>query len=269
MPRKYTDVDGVAVHYFHTGATTLPDRVPPLGQGELLLFLHDAGGNGNLFRHQLDYFGGRHSAVAPDLPGHGRSGATEGLGTFDAHVAFVSSFADRLALRPFVFVGVGLGGAVALEYALRHPERVRGLVLVATPCRFEVPKEDLETWRDVTRGRRTQPFSAALFSPQTEATVMREVWMEQVKTDPRVRHTDLLACDGIDFSGRLRALAKPALVIAGEDDRVAPPAEAERLANEMRGAKLDVLAGAGHMATIERPQAFNEAVDDFLAALAG
>jgi 3-oxoadipate enol-lactonase len=269
MPSKYAQVDGIPVHYFHTGRTTLPDRVPSLDRGELLLLLHDAGGNGHLFHHQLEHLDGRHSAIAPDLPGHGRSGSTEGLATIDAHVAFIAAVADRLGLRPFVFVGVGLGGAVALEYALLHRARVRALVLAATPRSFEIPDETLATWREVMLGRRTQPFSTEMFSPRAEATVTRQAWMEQVKTDPRVRYTDLLAVDGIDFSGRLSSLAAPALVITGEDDRLVPPAEAERLASEMRGAKLVLLAGAGHMATIEQPATFNAAVDDFLATLAG
>lgn len=269
MARKYAYVEGVAAHYFHTGATTLPDRVPPLDRGELLLFLHDAGGNANLFHRQLAHLDGRHSAIAPDLPGHGRSGGTEGLATLDAHVAFVSGLADRLALRPFVPVGVGLGGAVALEYALRHSGRVRALVLVATPRRFEIPQDDLEIWREVTLGRRTQPFSTATFSAVADAAAMREFWMEQVKTDPRVRYTDLLACDGIDFAARLKGLVKPVLVIAGGDDCLVPLAEVERLAGEIPGARLVVLEGAGHAANLEKPEAFNRAVDDFLATLAG
>jgi pimeloyl-ACP methyl ester carboxylesterase len=80
----------------------------------------------------------------------------------------------------------------------------------------------------VTRGRATQPFVMTLFSPKVDMTVVRECFMEQVKTDPRVRYTDMLACNGIDFSARLAQLRCPTLVITGRDDHFAPPDKPKR-----------------------------------------
>ena len=267
MFSKYVHIEGVAINYFYTGRSTLPDVTPPLDRGELLLFLHGAGSNAHTWHRQLAHLDGRHSALALDFPGHGRSGAIEGLPDLDAHVRFTAAFADALALRPFVLVGRALGGAVAIATALAHPRRVRALVLVATPARFEVPQASLDTWRDVTRGRLTQPFSTALFAPGADVAVMRECFMEQVKTDPRVRYTDMVACNGLDFSARLAALALPTLVITGRDDHFAPPAKAEDLQRRVPGAALVVVDGAGHMLTSEQPAAFNRAVDAFLERL--
>ncbi|MFN8643584.1 MAG: alpha/beta fold hydrolase [Candidatus Binatia bacterium] len=59
----------------------------------------------------------------------------------DAHVRCLAGFADALRLRPAVLVGRALGGAVAVAFAAAHPERVRALVLVATPARFVIPQE--------------------------------------------------------------------------------------------------------------------------------
>lgn len=267
MFSKYVTLDGVAINYFHTGRSTLPDVRPALDQGELLLFLHGAGSNAHTWHHQLDHFAAGHSAVAVDLPGHGRSGSTEGLPDLDAHVRFTAAFAAALALRPFVLVGRALGGAVALAYALAHPQRVRALVLVATPARFELPQASLDTWRDVMHGRATQPFSPALFSPTVDMAVMRECFMEQVKTDPRVRYSDMLACQGLDFSARLGQLTAPTLVITGRDDHFAPPDKAEDLQRRIAGAQLAVIEDAGHMLTSEQPASFNRAVEAFVNEL--
>jgi 3-oxoadipate enol-lactonase len=267
MFSKYVSIDGVAVNYFHTGRSTLPGVAPALDQGELLLFVHGAGSNAHTWHRQLDHFQARHAAVAVDLPGHGRSGSTEGLPDLDAHVRFTAALAEALALRPCVLVGRALGGAVAIATALAHPQRVRALVLVATPARFALPPASLETWRDVTMGRATQPFSTALFSPKVDFAVMRECFMEQVKTDPRVRYTDMLACDGLDFTDRLDALALPTLVITGRDDHFAPPDAAQDLQRRIAGAQLAVIDDAGHMLTSEQPEAFNRAVDAFLDGL--
>ena len=267
MFSKYATVGGVALNYFHTGASTLPGTPPALDRGELLLFLHGAGSNGHTWHRQLEYFDAAHSAVALDFPGHGRSGSTEGLADIDAHVRCLAAFADALRLRPAVLVGRALGGAVAVAVAAAHPERVRALVLVATPERFEIPQSALDTWHAVTMGRATQPFAMNLFSPTVDMAVVRECFMEQVKTDPRVRYTDMLACNGVDLGERLAGLRVPTLVITGRDDHFAPPDRAEAVQRRILGARLAVIDGAGHMLTSEQPAAFNAAVEQFLAEL--
>lgn len=267
MFSKYVTVDGTALNYFHTGASTLPATPPALERGELLLFLHGAGSNAHTWHHQLRHLDAAHSGVALDFPAHGRSGSTEGLPDLEAHVRCLDGFATALRLRPAVLVGRAMGGAVALAFALAHPERVRGLVLVATPATFAIPRASLDTWRDVTMGRATQPFAMNLFSPKVDMAVVRECFMEQVKTDPRVRYTDMLACDGIDFTARLAALRAPTLVITGRDDHFAPPEKAEDLQRRIAGARLTVIDDAGHMLTSEQPAAFNAAIDAFLTEL--
>jgi 3-oxoadipate enol-lactonase len=267
MFSKYVDVGGVAANYFHTGRSTLPGSIPALAPGELLLFVHGAGSNAHTWRRQLDHFERDHSALAVDLPAHGRSGATEGLPSLNEMVRFTLAFADALKLRPFVFVGRAMGGAIGLETARSHPERLRGLVLVATPARFEIPQASLDTWHDVSRGRKTQPFATDLFSPKTDFAIMREAWMEQVKTDPRVRYTDLLACRGADFTARLGGVKVPTLVITGSDDRFATPEKAEEVRHAIPGARLVVVDEAGHTLSSEKPDAFNAAVEEFLAEL--
>jgi pimeloyl-ACP methyl ester carboxylesterase len=267
MFSKYVRIDGVAINYFHTGASSLPDRPPALDTGELLVFLHGAGSNAHTWHQQLTALDGRHSGVAVDLPGHGRSGSTEGLPDLPSHVRFLATFADTLRLRPFVLVGRALGGAVALGFARAYPGRLRGLVLVATPARFELPQTSLDQWRDVTRGRATQPFSPALFSPKVNMAVMRECFMEQVKTDPRVRYTDMLACNGVDLGAELAAVRAPTLVITGRDDHFAPPDKAEEVQRRIAGAQLTVIDDAGHMLTSEQPAAFNAALIAFLDEL--
>ena len=267
MFSKYVTVDDTALHYFHTGASTFPNVPPALDRGELLLFLHGAGSNAHTWHNQLKHFEAAHSAVAVDFPGHGRSGSTEGLADLDAHARCLDELAATLHLRPAVVVGRALGGAVAIAFALAYPHRVRALVLVATPARFEIPQASLDTWRDVTMGRATQPFAMNLFSPKVDMAVVRECFMEQVKTDPRVRYTDMLACNGEDFGERLAALTVPTLVITGRDDHFAPPDKAEDVQRRIAGARLAVIEDAGHMLTSEQPAAFNAALEQFLAEL--
>jgi pimeloyl-ACP methyl ester carboxylesterase len=267
LPSKYLHLDGVALHFLHTGPTTLPDVPPALDRGRLFLLLHAAGSNAGMWRRQLGPLGETHSAVAPDLPGHGRSGGVEGLPSVEACADLVARFAAALGLRPAVLVGRSMGGAVALTVAVAHPERVAGLVLVCTAPRFRFPPEQLERHRDVARGRLPQQFTTETFSPSTPPEIMREAWMEQVKTDPRVRYADLLACRAFEAGGLLGRVAVPTLVVAGADDRVTPPALSEELAAGIPGARLAVVPGAGHQAPLEQAEEFNRLLVEFAEGL--
>src|SRR3972149_1787497 len=147
MPRKYVEVDGFAVNYFHTGRTTLPTVPPDLTRGRVMVYVHGAGGNGEYGRKFLDVLAEDHSPLALDFPGHGRSGGTESLGSVPAYGDFLDAFVRTLGLRPVVLVGHSMGGAVAIDFTLRHPEAVDALVLVATAARFAVSPQRLRTWR--------------------------------------------------------------------------------------------------------------------------
>jgi pimeloyl-ACP methyl ester carboxylesterase len=267
MPTKYVTVDGTAVHYFHTGPTTLPTVAPDLSKGELLLFVHAAGSNGNTWQRQLAAFADGHSPLGFDFPGHGRSGGTESLKSIDTYRDFLSAFAGTLRLRPCVVIGRSMGGAIAMAYALAHPDRVRALVLVATAAHFELPHAMLDTWKNVMLGRAQQPFTTEAFSPKTDFAVMREMWMEQVKTDPRVRYFDLAACNQFDVTARLGEIKIPTLIVAGRDDAFTPPQQSEALHKGIKGSTLLVIEDAGHMVSNEKPEEFNAALREFLATL--
>lgn len=270
MPTKYADVSGHATNYYYMGKTTLPDVIPDFSRGRALLLLHGAGSNGHAWHYQYEQLGNRHSPIAPDLPGHGRSSGVEGLRTLEDYAAFTQAFLDALKLNSAVIAGHSMGGAIAMELALRHPARVKALVLIATAARFNIPNDRIETWRAVTMGRASQPFNNDGYSPKTIATkpeIIREGWGEQIQTDPRVRWGDLVACSQVDLRDRISQLDKPTLILAGADDSITPAAEAEFLRSRIKGARLEVIPDAGHRLTTERPDVANAAIEKFLDEL--
>jgi pimeloyl-ACP methyl ester carboxylesterase len=270
MPTKYVDVSGYATNYYYVGKTTLPSVVPDFSRGHALILLHGAGSNGHAWHYQYDGLGNRHSPIAPDLPGHGRSSGVEGLRTIEDYAAFTQSFLDSLRLESAVIAGHSMGGAIAMEFALRHPARVKALVLIATAAKFDIPKDRIETWRAVTMGRASQPFTNDGYSPKTIATkpeIIREGWGEQIQTDPRVRWGDLVACSQADLREKIGRLDKPTLILAGADDVITPVADSEFLRSKIGGARLEVLPDAAHRLTTERPDPANTAIEKFLDEL--
>jgi pimeloyl-ACP methyl ester carboxylesterase len=144
---------------------------------------------------------------------------------------------------------------------------LRALILVAAAARFDLPQAVLDTWRDVMLGRAQQPFTTEAFSPKADFSVVREAWMEQVKTDPRVRYFDLLVCNQCDVTARLGGITVPTLIIAGRDDGVTSLVSADALHQGIPGSQLVVINDAGHNVPTEKPAEFNEVVQAFLARL--
>lgn len=267
MPTKYVTVAGNALHYWHTGRTTLPAVAPPLAGGEVVLFVHGAGWNGALWQALLDTLAATHSPLAFDFPGHGRSGGTEALQSIEAYRDCVAGFVDALTTRPVVLVGHDLGGAAALAYAITYRARVRGLVLTGTAARFEFPAAMLDTWRDVMRGRRPQPFTNDGFGSQVDMTVLRTVLAEQVKTDPRVRFHDLAVCNSFEVTPWLPELHVPTLIVSGREDPYVPVAAAQALHEGLAGSRLVIVDGAGHFVPWEQASLFSDELLGFLAGL--
>ena len=270
MPTKYADVRGYATYYYYIGKTTLPDVVPDLSRGRKLLMIHAAGSNGHAWHHQYEGLGEKHSLVALDLPGHGRSGGVEALPSVQDYTDFVVAFLDALKIDQAVIVGRSMGGAIAMDLAYRYPNRVQGLVLIATAAKFNIQPEVIETWRNVTMGRTGQPFTNLGYSPKTIAEkpeIIREGWGEQIRTDPRTRWGDIVACTKVDLREKISAIIEPALIIAGKDDQTTPPSDAEFIKSRIRNARLEVIADAAHNVTTERPDEVNAAISKFLAEL--
>ena len=260
---KYIDAGGLVLHCLHSGPTTLPGVVPPFDRGALFVLVHGSGRNAADWKRQLVGLADRHSVVALDLPGHGRGPGIDGCPTIEAYADVVDRFVATVARRKCVLVGSSMGSLVALVSTTRHPERYAGVALMGTtPCWRPEPRE-LEPYRDVVRGRAGQRFDTMQFSPATQMDVMREFWMEQVKTDPRVLYTDMLACAAFDGRALLARVALPALVLHGADDRFMTADIAQSVAAGIPGATLETIADAGHMPQLEQSDRLNTLLSGF------
>ena len=268
MPTKYAEVQGCATYYYYAGMTTLPDVVPDLSRGRIVIMLHGAGSNGHSWHNQVSHLGRGHSPISIDLPAHGRSSGVEGLKTVQEYSDFVIRFMDALGIKSALIAGRSMGGAIAMDMAVRYPARVDAIVPVVTAARFNIPPARIDALRAVTMGRAPQAFVTDGYSPITvkdRFEIVREGWMEQIQTDPRVRYTDMLACTLCDLREQIAQISQPTLILAGADDPVTTPADAEFIHGRIRGSRLRVIPGAGHFLPNEQAAETNSAVESFLA----
>jgi pimeloyl-ACP methyl ester carboxylesterase len=270
MPTKYAQVAGHPTYYYYVGATTTPDVAPDFSRGKTVVFVHASGSNGHNWHYQLDALGAKHSPIAMDMPGHARSDGVTGFETVTQYTDFLAAFLDALKLRSAVIAGRSLGGAVALDFAIRYPQRTQAVIAICTAARFSIPADRLAALEAVAKGRASQQFNNDGYSPKTvkeNMDVIREGWGEQIKTDPRVRWTDVKACAAVDLTAGLGKIDKPTLVLAGADDTTTTPADAQLIADRIKGAKLVKIADAAHNLPTEKPAEVNAAIEQFLSQL--
>jgi pimeloyl-ACP methyl ester carboxylesterase len=244
--------------------TYFVQRQPIVSRGAAVVFLHGAGGNHQHWLYQVRDLPDV-TTYALDLPGHGRS---EGPGrdSISAYGDWLSAFMEAAEIKPAVLVGHSMGGAIGLDVALRMPERVAGLGLIATGARLRVAPAIL--------GNTLQEPEAAVrlicdwaFGPEAPAEMVRLGQRQMAATAPVVLHGDFLACDSFSLVDRLGEIRAPTLVICGTEDRLTPTKYATYLRNHLPHATLQLVEGAGHMVMIERPEAVMNALSGFLRQL--
>jgi pimeloyl-ACP methyl ester carboxylesterase len=226
----------------------------------VLLLIHGAAGSHLDWPAQLrrfDPFG----SCALDLPGHGRSPGPA-RSVVNHYADDVLSLASELGLSELILVGHSMGGAIALDIALRLEKRVAALVLVATGARLRV-NDSLLTLVESDFKSAVDHIEAAAWGPDAEPELLRRASHLMLGGDPRTMAMDFAACDNFDVRSELNVIAIPTLVLVGSEDRLTPPKFSRYLADRISGAELNTITGAGHMLAMEQPEAVRDAIADF------
>lgn len=217
--------------------------------------------------------------IAPDLRGYGESPVLAGKALLADLADDLVELLDRLDIEQAVVGGVSMGGQIAMEVWLRHPGRVRALVLSDTS---PVPEtEDGKKFRREVAER----LLAEGMRPYAEEVIDKMLAPYNVTGMPEAAaHVSAMMCatdpegaaaalrgraERPDYRPALAALPEtvPCLVLVGADDVYTPVAEAEALHALIPHARLTVIDRAGHLPGVEQPQAFNRALLEFLGTL--
>lgn len=224
-----------------------------------LLFVHGSGCTGDVFAAQLRAFTGAH---APNLPGHDAPGSPASVGEF---ADFIASYIATHELDDVVLAGNSLGGAIALECALRGLPQVAGIVLLGSGARLRVAPQVLAGLENEFEATATSLARLFFFEPLPQRVDEAVASMKRVGQAQTLR--DFRACDAFDAVERVGKLGVPLLALTGEEDRLTPPKFAQFFANRVAGAQARIVPRAGHLIMVERPEETNAELRAFVHQL--
>lgn len=232
--------------------------------GPWIVLLHSLGCSSRLWDDQIPIFDTYFRVLRLDLPGHGRSGLPPEIGLMCLTDLLLLTL-NQQHIEKAYFCGISLGGLVAQDLAIRHPDRVLGLVLANTGAKIGSE----QAWNE-----RVQAVAHRGLAPLVPSLTSRWLTPEFAASHPQklkdmaevLRQTNLqgyiMACRSLaaaDLRTTIDQIKAPTMVIAGDQDLATPVADAEFLVSHISGARLEILKAA-HISNVEQPAAFADLV---------
>lgn len=250
------------------------------GRGPAVLWVPGADGIKETWRYQLPAFSATHRCVAPDMRRR-----IDDAHTFDRLADDLAEALETLGAGPAVVVGQSLGGAVAIRFATRHPDRLRALVLSNTLARVSYEHVGLNRTALVPLAMGTTRYlptplariaargwsrlSVWIYddSPGGENVVDYALWTGPRTVSPRISARRVGLLKGEDLHGELGSIEAPTLVVKGPLDSYCPPEWAREIAAGIPGARYVEVPGTGHCSHISAPGRFNRVLRDWLEGM--
>jgi pyruvate dehydrogenase E2 component (dihydrolipoamide acetyltransferase) len=257
---EYADAGGWRLRYLR------------LGSGEPVILLHGFSGDVNSWALTQPALAESHDVIALELPGHGGSTKEVGNGEVGTFAAAVLEYMTVLGLERVHLVGHSLGGAVALDLGLNHPEHAVSLTLVASAALG--PEINIDFIDGIMAAKRGKHMRAALEMLVHDPVLIGREMVEEMLRYKRIDGVDAALNriaeaafaggeQSLRLAGKLDDLSVPTQVIWGAEDRIIPASHAEGLPDRI---PVHVLQGAGHMVHMEKATEVNSLILDFVAA---
>lgn len=227
-----------------------------------IIFVHGSGAYRDIWRYQTDYFP---DSDAVNLPGH-LQGQT--LNSVEEYADWLRKYIKGKGYKDVVLAGHSLGGAIALMYALRYPQGLKGIIIIDSGARLRVPPMFLTIFEEAIKGNPREWYQLlAEIHRLTPEDYRKEVIEKQKAIGPAVMLNDFLCCDKFDLMDKVQEIKLPALIICGELDVMTPVKYANYLGAKLANSRVMIIPQATHFVLAEKPEAVNKAIEDFVKGI--
>ncbi len=266
VEKRHVTIDGRGMAYHRAG------------NGPVVVMLHGIGGNAIQWRAQLEGLSDEFTVIAWDTPGYGDSDDPDGDWSMADYAEQLARFFDHLGVDRVHVIGQSWGGVLAQEFFRQFGDRVCSLILSDTfpgsACRPEEGRNASLQGRLKAVETMTPAEMAKARLPMLVPEGTPEATKQEIETMLAMIHPDgyrqaAIALHNSDERDVLAKINVPTLVIAGEHDRVVPLPLLKLLVDGIRGARLEIIPGTGHLSNQEKPTVYNDIVRSFLRSANG
>jgi len=227
------------------------------GQGEPMIFLHNGGTSHKIWDAQVKHFAARYHVYALDHLGFGNSDKPDIDYPLELHIGQLEAFVKHIGAKRVILVGHCMGGAMAVNYSARHPEKVSKLIL-----------SNVYTEQTLLAGMLAEKYKKYAADPNNLKEAVEAIEKNAAADRSAVTLERVIArADTYALTDRLKLPKNmpPMLLIWGEKNPVLPLAAGEALRAKLQPQKFAPIAQCGHMVMQQNPQAFIAAMEEFLA----
>lgn len=242
--------------------------------GEPLLMVHGLGADSRGWAMQKRALGSRFRLVMVDNRGVGRTDRAEGPYDLEVMAADAIAALDHAGYGSAHVLGASMGGIISQVIGVRHPERVRSLMLACTACRhFSWRRELLAEWSDQAQAYGMREFVRRNLKWMVGPRSLRRTWPAMAILGPLafnvpvasfVAQIDAILSIEDSLRSELVDVTAPTLVLCGSQDVLTTQGDSEEIASLIPGAELAVVRGGAHLFMVEQAGSFNRTVNDFL-----
>jgi pimeloyl-ACP methyl ester carboxylesterase len=227
-----------------------------------LVLIHGAGGSSIFWQAQVEALAERVNTVAIDLPGHGQSHG-DGHDRIEDYAQAVIDFIRAIKTPKPIPCGISLGGAVAQQLLLDCPDLFKAAIIISSGAKLKVAPDIFDA---IERDIKSYVELMAIFAASKSADPDR---IKRFKDDtarckPEVLIKDFKACDRFDVMQRVGSIRSPVLLVTAEDDQVTPPKYGDFMETSLANSSRVHITKAGHIVPMEKPEAVNKAIVEFL-----
>lgn len=247
------------------------------GKGEILILIHGAGDNLNMWYKQVPVFSKSYTVITYDIRGHGGTETSKAEYSIELFAEDLYQFMKAIKVESAHFLGYSMGGRIALNLAIDHPEIVKALILTNSPAGLIPPSpeavERRRVWLELLEKRDIKAVAEMMttnaFSPgfkDSNPTMFDNYKDIKLQNKPDCFAQVIRAIGKLTPPPDLRKVKCPVLIIVGENDAIAGVDQGNMTQKAIFGSKL-VIFPTGHATAIELPDRFNSVVMDFLSAV--